>query len=344
MLAFSLRSLEKERDRLRQGFVDAREVEVRDLASDLEDRLRDLEENARVIETLVEKMHAAPPAEHDDRTKTLRASFDAMATVIRHYRTLVLLGPTNCDPVVVAVDPTEIPSTAKALIDLSCAPSLTLPRVKHLARPVQMPDRRASYLYSFPVGTDTVVISIEGSSLLQSAFRSLPDSQLVVTDPHGAEWVSSGASLSFELRASSKLFAARKDSLARFDTKASGGGLRPPERGGVRGGASGSGPPPRSMRRAEEESSWNGLNGLAWISELGSHTLELPPGPALASWASAQSAGLGVWRVLMIRSGRSLESRQRALVRQTILTAAGLLVAIGSSARSSFDSKGTRRR
>src|SRR6185312_11932934 len=88
VLAFSLRSLQKERDRLRQGFVAARDADVRDLASDLGDRLRDLAENARVIETLVDKMRSAAAADRDDETRTLRASFMAMATVIRDYRTL----------------------------------------------------------------------------------------------------------------------------------------------------------------------------------------------------------------------------------------------------------------
>ncbi|HLK91111.1 MAG TPA: ATP-binding protein [Polyangia bacterium] len=285
VLAFSLRSLEKERDRLKQGFANAREAEVRDLTSDLEDRLRDLDENARVVEALVQRMHAASPAEHDDRTRTVRASFDAMATVIRHYRTLVLLRAGSCDPVLVAVDPAEVPSTAKALIGMSCAAAQAGPHVARMTGPANLPGNRAFYFYSFPVDADTVVISVEGSLLLQSAFRSLPETRLVVTDPRGAEWITSGTSLAF--------------------------GVRPPD------------------RRTEEEKRWTGPSGAAWLSEGEKHALGLPPGQALAAWASARSDGLGVWRVLVLRSARNLDSRQRGLVKQVILTAAGLLVAIG---------------
>lgn len=284
-LAFSLRSLGKERQRLRQGFMSTRDTEARDLASDLGDRFRDVQENTRVIETLVQSVRGASPEERADRTRTLRASFDALATVIRYYRTLVLFPAGSCDPLVVAVDPLEVPSTARALVDLSCRPSETPPRVLRLTGPIELPGKRAFYLYSFPVGTDTVVISVEGSLLLQSAFRSLPDSRLVLTDPNGNEWISSGASLAF--------------------------GVREP------------------LRRADEERSWSGLNGSAWISEVESHALGLPAGLALATWASVQPAGLGVWRVTVIRSARNLATRQRALVRQVILTAAGLLIAIG---------------
>ncbi|HVZ89734.1 MAG TPA: ATP-binding protein [Polyangia bacterium] len=286
VLAFSLRSLQRERDRLRQGFVGARDADVRALASDLEDRLRDLDENARVIETLVNKTYEASPDDRDDQTRTLRASFKALATVIRHYRTLVLLGPDpSAAPQVVAVDPSEVPAVAQSLVQLSRQTAATSPGVARLAGPVELLAGRWFYFYDFPVGAEHVVITVEGSLLLQSAFRSLPESRIIVGDAAGAEWIWAGGSTPFAVR------------------------------------------PPASI--TAEEKGWSGLNGSAWVSAQEGRSLGLPADSALAAWAAARPAGLGAWRVTLVRSARLLESRDRALVKQVFLTAAGLLVAIG---------------
>ena len=120
------------------------------------------------------------------------ASFRAMATVVRHYRSLVLFaadGTTGLS----AIDPTEDGATAAALVRDSRTGA-------GAARPdaaVQGPgrgDARALdfYLYRFPVDEETVVIAIEAPRLLQSAMRSVPDGRILVTDPGGAEWTGCG--------------------------------------------------------------------------------------------------------------------------------------------------------
>ena len=285
VLAFSLRSLQRERDRLRQGFTGARDADVRELASDLEDRLRDLDENARVIETLVRKTYEASPGDRDDQNRTLRASFNALATVIRYYRTLVLLAPGAGEPLVVAVDPTESPAMADALVQLSRQAGATGAQGERLIGPVELRGQRFFYFYDFPVGAERVVITVEGSLLLQSAFRSLPDSRLIVTDPHGAEWLGAGTSTPFAVRDRARI--------------------------------------------GDEEKAWTGATGNAWVSEKVGPALGLPSGATLATWASARPVGLGDWRVCLVRSARNLETRERALVKQVVLTAAGLLIAIG---------------
>ncbi|HXJ18697.1 MAG TPA: hypothetical protein VMT03_00580, partial [Polyangia bacterium] len=110
VLTFSVRSYNEERTRLRQNFVVARQADVRELASDLESRLRDLEEDGRVIEALIGRTYDSSGTDRDDRTRAVHASFDALATVIRHYKTLVLLSSGNSVPVVVATDVSEAPS------------------------------------------------------------------------------------------------------------------------------------------------------------------------------------------------------------------------------------------
>jgi signal transduction histidine kinase len=286
VLGVSWRNLQKERDRLRQGFVAARDADVGELASDLDDRLTDLEQDARVIETLVDRAYDVSGPDREDRTRTLRASFNAMATVIRHYRTLVLLSPGTSRPLVVAVDPGEAGPTATALVQMSCAVGPDGARVHGLTGPAQLPGGRVFYFYSFQAGGNDVVISIEAPLLLQAAFPSLPSSRIVVTDPRGVEWVRSGAAAApFTLRG-------------------------PDARAGV-------------------EADWSGSSGSAWLASAEAQELGLPAGSAVAVWASANPAGLGPWRVLLLRSARELEVREATLVRQVILTAAGLLLAIG---------------
>jgi signal transduction histidine kinase len=283
VLGFSLRSLQKEKDRLRQGFVGAQETNVRELAFDFEDRLRDLQENARVIETLVKKTQETPRADQADQMRSLHASFNAMATVIRHYRTLTLLGP-NRETIMVAVDPTENQAAAKILTEMS----REVPAIHggpRLTGPIEPPDKRSFYFYSFPVGLDTVVISVEGSVFLQSAFRSLSDSRILVSDPQGTEWVGLGPASRFVVRA--------------------------PE------------------LRSEEERRWTEASGSAWVGAPTGQALGLPVGPAVAVWTPTNPSEFGVWKIILVRVGRSLSARERALEKQLSLTAVGLLVAIG---------------
>lgn len=282
VLAFSLRSLQKERESLREGIVVSREADVRAMASDLEDRLRDLEENARVIETLVERTYDAPGADRRDQTRTLRAWFTAMATVIRHYSTLTLVAPGGGEPLVAASDPGEDPSATKALIQMSCTPGPD--RVRGLTGPATLPGGRVFYFYRFPAGQDEVVLSIDGASFLQSAFPSV-ESGIIVTDPWGLEWSRRSGAAPFGIRATSE--------------------------------------------RSDDEKGWVGPTGSAWLTEAGAKKLGVPFGFTLAVWASASPAGLGSWRILFVRPARYMSGREKAVVRQVMLMAGGLLMAVG---------------
>jgi signal transduction histidine kinase len=285
VLVFSLRSLRQERERLRQAFVTGREADVRELASDLEDRLRELEEDGRIIETLVGRTYESSGVDRDEGTRTLRASFNALATVIRHYRTLVLLPLDGPEPLVVAVDPTEAPAIARALVELSSARGRGGAPGRHLAGPTELPGGRLFYFYRFPVGRNQVILSIDAPQFLQSALRSVPDSRLMVFDPSGVEWIRPGSGARLSIRSPAEA--------------------------------------------AERQTVGSGAAGATWLDEPVSRTLGLPAGSTLAVWASATPAGLGTWRVLLVRSARNMDARQRAAVRQVVLTATSLLIAIG---------------
>lgn len=138
VLGFSARSFRKDRERLRQNFVTARQADVHELASDLEDRLLDLEAEGRVIEALIGRTYESSGSDREVPMGALRASFDALATVIRPYRTLVLLPPDRPEPLVVAVDPTESPAIAQALVQMTSARDPGVPRLRGLSGPVEL--------------------------------------------------------------------------------------------------------------------------------------------------------------------------------------------------------------
>src|SRR6188508_3288273 len=114
VLVFAFRSLSKDKSRLLQGFASAQESTARELASDLDDRFRDVEEDASVIAALVKEARVGTGPERQDKAQTMLASFRAMATVVRHYRSLALFGPVD-ELRLSAADPTESDSTATAL-------------------------------------------------------------------------------------------------------------------------------------------------------------------------------------------------------------------------------------
>jgi signal transduction histidine kinase len=178
VLYFSARSFQRERERLLQDFADTQQAAVHDLASGLEDRLLDTDEDGRVIATLV---HA------DHRQQDLLASFNAMATVVRHYRSLALFGQDG-QLKVSAVDPSEKSATAAALIEASRAAAASGTKEPRLTGPREVVPGRYVYLYSFEVGGEAVVITIDAPRFLQSLVRAMPHSRVVITDSGGKEW------------------------------------------------------------------------------------------------------------------------------------------------------------
>ena len=284
VLAFSVRSLRKERARLLREFAAVQEATVRELTADLEDRLRDIEEDARVIATLVTQARATSGAEAGDREATMLASFKAMATVVRHYRSLALFGP-GPRLQVSAVDPTEDKETAAGLMRISTELAARRSRPEQMSGPVDVRGGRQFYLYRFAIGADVVVITIEGPRFLLSALRSVPNGRIVVTDPGGVQWAGCSSATACGIRS--------------------------------------------VANRGPDEGSWTAPAGSAWLDGQGARHFGLPDENAVAAWSSTGSAGLGNWRILLAVSAGALHAREKTLVRQLLLTAMGLVVAIG---------------
>ncbi len=192
VLVLSLRRLSHEKTRLLREFADAQHAAARELASDLEDRLRGIEEDARVIAALVKEARQAPHYDQSDKAQTMLASFRAMATVVRHYRSLALFDADGTMHLS-AVDPTEDRSTAESLMRTSHAVWSSRHGRSQSSGPLEAVSGRYFYLYRFPVDSETVIITIEAPRLLLSAMRSVPDGRIVVTDSGGVEWTGCGA-------------------------------------------------------------------------------------------------------------------------------------------------------
>lgn len=283
VLVFSVRSLIREKNRLLQEFASAQAANVRQVTSDLDDSLRDIEEDARVIATLVRSIPASASALASANEQVMGA-FRAMATVVRHYRSLAFLGRAT-EVRLAATDPTESPSTAAELTAMSRSISQTAKTSPRLSGPVQAKDGRRFYFYVMPVGDETVVIAIDASRFLQSALRSIPEGRIVVRDPGAEEWTGCAAAKPCR---------------------------------------------PRPAReRAEIERTWSDPEGVAWLDDHVAPHFGLGRDMAVAAWLTTGSSEVGFWRVLLVASAAALHAREQTLVRQLVLTALGLVAAIG---------------
>lgn len=186
VLLVSLRTLHKERERLMQGFASGKAETARKVASELENRLQDLEEDGRVIQALVSDRAAADQVA-DHKSGVLLASFRAMATVVRHYRSLVLVDPTG-EIGVAAIDPGETKDSGKLLVDLSRQAAARHLTTASLLGPSSCPGERVCYLYAFPVTSGTVFIAVDGARFVHSAVGYLPESTILVRSPGDVIW------------------------------------------------------------------------------------------------------------------------------------------------------------
>ena len=187
VLGFAARSLSRERDRLLQDFAGTQLAAAGDLAAGLEDCLLDMEEDARVIGTLVRAYHETPAGDAEQREQNLLASFKATATVVRHYRSLALFDQ-GTRLRLSAIDPSERQATGDSLLEASRSPaahSVTKPR---LTGPSEVVKGRYFYFYAFTVDNSAVVITVDAPAFLRSALRAVPDARVVVFDPSGTEW------------------------------------------------------------------------------------------------------------------------------------------------------------
>jgi signal transduction histidine kinase len=281
VLLFAVRNLRHERVRLRDGFAALQVASARAAASSLEDRLKNLTEDAHVIGALIERhRHGRDGAEAE---QNMLASFAAMTGVVRHYRSLALLAPDGHIRVS-AVDPSEQPSVSNALLELSRSTFGRSGPNPELRGPSEVVPGRYMYVYAFGVGGETVVITVDAPVFLR--FRPLAGAKIVVTDPRGYDWIDCTVS----------------------------------HRCGPRRAKTGA----ATERVPAEDSA-----GTTSIDASEAATLGLPGANAVVAWRTVDQPPMGAWRVSVVVSAAPLSDQEHALERELVITAGGLLSAIG---------------
>jgi signal transduction histidine kinase len=272
VLVFAVRNLELEHAHLFEGFTATQLASARATASSLEDRLKSIIEDAHVVATLAER------ARGRDAEPELLTAFDAMTNVVRHYRSLALFSADG-RLLVSAVDESEAPASAAALLKVSETSAGQARRDARLSGPFEVARGRRLYVYAFPVRGGTVAVTIDAPVFLR--FRASPGAQIVVVGPDGSAWL--GCSTAHAC-------APQRDVLS-------------PQTGA--GG------------------------DVAWLDAKAAERVGLPGAIAVAAWRSVEQPSLGAWRVAVIASAASLRDQERALERELVLTAGGLLGTIG---------------
>jgi signal transduction histidine kinase len=224
----------------------------------------------------------------DAQDRTILASFEALVTVVAHYRTLSLIRKDA--PGIVAVDPTE---DRRNIPPLTVASARTAQHALDVAwtaldGPETVTAGRPFYIYAAPVSASEAVVVTSDAAMMLEASARLPvgNHQLVVVDPSGAVW------LGCDQREHCRLFEARSTQAAAIlATIASGAGQ----------------------------------DSVAVDGRLAS--LGLPPRIVVGTTAPVQSP-LGVWSVSLIASASEIDVRQRAFLLHLVITSLGVATAM----------------
>jgi signal transduction histidine kinase len=177
----------------REALRDFRATQARlaqDTASALHVYLDWLDRDTRLGATLARGTRKQPigvPAQND----VILDAFQALATVVTHYRTIALFHAGQAP--IIAVDPTEdrglVPDLARASEALAATAVATGKTAS--AGPLTLGNGRSFYLYAAAVDDkEAVVVTSDAAMMLEAASRRPTSShELVVVDPSGAAWV-----------------------------------------------------------------------------------------------------------------------------------------------------------
>jgi len=224
----------------------------------------------------------------DAQDRLILASFEALVTVVEHYRTVTLMRASG--PVVVAVDPTEDRRNISPLAEASARAAGEVLRTgkSMLAGPLTVPSGRSFYVYGAPVSpTEAVVVTSDAAMMLEAIARHpLGNNQLVVIDPSGALW------LGCDRREQCRLLERNSAPAAAL----------------------------LSTVVAKEPE-----DGVATDGPL--RTLGLPPRVVVGTTAPIQSP-LGTWSVALVASAADITVRQRGFLLQLVVTGLGVACAM----------------
>ena len=273
-----------------RDFAEAQAAVARDVGADLENRLKDLGEDGQLVARLAHETWKSSRLDSANRAEVVRSAFRALATIVRHYRSIVLF-PADGTPPIYAIDPVEGKASAQALLDVS-ARTATAEEHRELTRmagPTALPDGRPIYLYAVPLKEGVVVIAVDGPRLLYGLMRGRSESRLLLLDGGSTLWTGCGEP----------------------------GGCRP-------GSVAAAAPDVRDLVLSSAKAP-----GTSWPPEKAASTLGLPSGAFAAASARASYLDQGGWTLVVATTAGALHEREQKLVRQLLATMAGLLIAVG---------------
>ncbi len=301
VLATAVWSLQRERQGLLNDFAVTQHSVARQLGKDLTGELEDLDNDAQLVAALVEQADGKASIDAADVRTFLLSGFDALATVVRHYRAIMLFRGTTLS--VKAVDPTEPPDRAAAFV--SWATNAAHSAAETNRRVFDGPregrhgaganEGRQYFVYAQPTNGrrgDSVVMISEARLLLQPVLRSrAPHVQYFLVDPSGSVWV--GCDHLETCRAFTRHEWPSIPGLAHLAD---------------------------ATTRPE---------GEQWTSNALPAAFGLPARPAALAWQAVDYGGRR-WSVGVIASAQALEARERSLLIRLVATSAALVLALGA--------------
>jgi signal transduction histidine kinase len=294
VLGGALWGLRHERLQFYEDFTATQQALARQLASDLSNELRDIDEDVRLVSQLVEREPASPAATAASRNTVTSSTFDALAAVVRHYRAIVLVGRGQGE--VSAVDPTESPESARRLLAWAREAAA---HARTRGGPVLEGLRedavaRQFYVYALPSRSGEVVAVVSEARLFLQPMLRPRNGQVtyVLIDPSRALWT--GCSELGSCRALAPEEWRRQPELASL------------------------------MSQLEAPS------GTSWRPDALSAAVGLAARPAVAAWEAFPGPAGGRWSIAVLASTAVLDARERSLVRRLLLTSGALALALGA--------------
>ncbi len=291
VLALALAGLRYERNRLLGDFGAAQMETAGQLVSDLEKELAGLDDDGRLVTTLLSRARTRPSLDAAEEDSFLLAGFQALATVVRHYRAIYLFRKEVV--AVGAIDSAETAPVGQAFLRWSvpAAQEATKTGAPVFSGPREGPDGRQFFVYARPEGSaEAVVLVSEARYMLQLVLRSRSSAvHYLLVDPGRSIWVG-----------------CRQPSTCRAFTRNEWPSI----------------PGLASLMATLRES-----RGQTWNADLVPAAVGLPSRPAAIAWASTER-GSGRWTMVTIATAESIEARERSLLWWLVATSLALAAAL----------------
>jgi signal transduction histidine kinase len=189
IVGLSLSNATVEEERLLSAFTAETRKQVQASAEALS-RLDSVHQDMQMLADLVERSRNDRQLDAGTERRVWESAFRALAVVVPQHRIIALVDRQGSLDVL-AVDPTEKPSTPEALLPSVRRLGIEAAekRAETLGKPVRF-GLRSFLVYATPVGSGgAIVVASEAAQLLRSvAWPQLQGSKLFVTDPSDVVW------------------------------------------------------------------------------------------------------------------------------------------------------------